>query len=331
MMKWGTYNGKAVERFVLTNAKETRVAVLTLGGIVQEFSVVRNGYRENMVVNFDSVEDYVKNPYQICKQIGRVAGRIKDGQFMLNGQTVNVPTNEGPNTLHGGDHGTSTQLFEGYQTADNEVTLTLRMKATTDGFPGDAVVSINYLLTDDDRLTLTYDVTAQDETVYDPTLHIYWQLPENLQDTELRLNALRHMVVDGAKLPTGELEPVSGAFDFTTTRSLSEAVQNLRQEQGQQGYDDGFNVEPSMTTPVAEITEHQRNLKVRVFSDRNGLIVFTADPKNGDHDAAGVYNSLATEPQTLPDALHHPEFGEIRLRAGERKTMRMAFQIVDAE
>ncbi|WP_405025781.1 aldose epimerase family protein [Ligilactobacillus sp. LYQ60] len=331
MMKWGTYDGKAVERFVLTNAKKTQVAVLTLGGIVQEFSVVRDGHRENMVVNFDSVEDYVKNPYQVCKQIGRVAGRIENGQFMISGQTVSVPTNEGPNTLHGGDHGTSTQLFEGYQTADNEVTLSLRMKAATDGFPGDAVVSINYLLTDDDRLTLTYDVTAQGDTVYDPTLHIYWQLPEGLQDTDLRLNALRHMVVDSAKLPTGELEPVRGAFDFTTTRSLSAAVGNLRQEQNQQGYDDGFNVEPSMITPIAEITEHKRNLKVQVFSDRNGLVIFTADPKNGNDDAEGIYNSLATEPQTLPDALHHPEFGEIRLRAGEHKTIRMAFQIVDAE
>ncbi|MFK5676578.1 aldose epimerase family protein [Ligilactobacillus sp. LYQ112] len=330
-MKWGTYDGKAVERFVLTNAKKTQVAVLTLGGIVQEFSVVRDGHRENMVVNFDSVEDYVKNPYQVCKQIGRVAGRIENGQFMISGQTVSVPTNEGPNTLHGGDHGTSTQLFEGYQTADNEVTLSLRMKAATDGFPGDAVVSINYLLTDDDRLTLTYDVTAQGDTVYDPTLHIYWQLPEGLQDTDLRLNALRHMVVDSAKLPTGELEPVRGAFDFTTTRSLSAAVGNLRQEQNQQGYDDGFNVEPSMITPIAEITEHKRNLKVQVFSDRNGLVIFTADPKNGNDDAEGIYNSLATEPQTLPDALHHPEFGEIRLRAGEHKTIRMAFQIVDAE
>jgi len=33
--------------------------------------------------------------------VGRVANRIKDGEFTLNGKTYQLPKNDGNNTLHG--------------------------------------------------------------------------------------------------------------------------------------------------------------------------------------------------------------------------------------
>ena len=112
-MKKEMYQGKEIERFTLTNANDTRVTILSLGGIIQEYSIMHNGQRENLVVNFDSAQEYADNPYQICKQIGRIAGRIKDARFELDGQEVQVPANENHNSLHGGDRGVGTQVFDG--------------------------------------------------------------------------------------------------------------------------------------------------------------------------------------------------------------------------
>src|SRR5699024_10251207 len=176
-MKKEMYQGKEIERFTLTNANDTRVTILSLGGIIQENSIMHNGQRENLVVNFDSAQEYADNPYQICKQIGRIAGRIKDARFELNGCEVQVPANENHNSLHGGDRGTRTQVFDWYQVASNEVTISLNLDLTVDGFPGSSTLMINYILHDIDRLDVTYDMTAQSATVYDPTIHIYWAPP----------------------------------------------------------------------------------------------------------------------------------------------------------
>ncbi|HFB0279052.1 TPA: hypothetical protein WNC96_001951, partial [Neisseria gonorrhoeae] len=44
------------------------------------------------------------------------------------------------------------------------------------------------------------------------------------------------------------------------------------------------------------------------------------------HDA-GVYDALATEAQTLPDSLHWPEFGNIRLNKGDTREATIAYGI----
>lgn len=316
-----------VESFTLVNQNNTSVVVLALGGIIQEFSIMNQGQRQNLVVNFEDANDYVTNPYQICKQIGRIAGRIKDGKFELDGKQVQVPANEGNNTLHGGEHGISTQIFEGYQVSDNEVVLSLNLKESKDGFPGGMTLMIDYLLHDDDRLDIQYDVTAMQATVFDPTVHIYWQLDQGLKNADLKINGDSLQEVDDEKIPTGNLNSVENtAFDFTKKRNLAEAINDLRNENHQKGFDNGYRVRPSMTNPVVELDETDKKVRIKVFSDRNGLVIFTADPKNADNDSQGIFNSLATEVQTLPDALHHSKFGEVRLNAGEHKTMKIAFQ-----
>ena len=37
--------------------------------------------------------------------VGRVANRIANGRFILDGKTYNTPVNDGPNSLHGGTKG----------------------------------------------------------------------------------------------------------------------------------------------------------------------------------------------------------------------------------
>ncbi|MBZ5718650.1 hypothetical protein LAZ26_13535, partial [Haemophilus influenzae] len=78
---------------MLSNRRGTRVCVLDLGGIVQEFSVLADGVRENLVVSFDDAASYADNPFQINKQIGRVAGRIRGAAFDINGRTYRVEAN----------------------------------------------------------------------------------------------------------------------------------------------------------------------------------------------------------------------------------------------
>ncbi|MBE2404355.1 galactose mutarotase, partial [Klebsiella pneumoniae] len=132
---FGLIDGRAVTGYVLSNRRGTRVCVLDLGGIVQEFSVLADGVRENLVVSFDDAASYADNPFQINKQIGRVAGRIRGAAFDINGRTYRVEANEGRNALHGGSHGLAVTRFNAVAADGRSVVLRSRLQQSADGYP----------------------------------------------------------------------------------------------------------------------------------------------------------------------------------------------------
>lgn len=49
--------------------------------------------------------DYTNNRTYFGATVGRVANRIGNGKFVIDGKEYNVPVNNGPNALHGGING----------------------------------------------------------------------------------------------------------------------------------------------------------------------------------------------------------------------------------
>ena len=66
---FGTLHGVPVVGYYLENARGTRVCVLNLGGIVQDYSLRTDNGRLPLVIGYDNAADYVQNPFQINKQI----------------------------------------------------------------------------------------------------------------------------------------------------------------------------------------------------------------------------------------------------------------------
>ncbi len=57
-------------------------------------------------------EFYPYNPFYFGATVGRVGGRIANGQFELEGKTYKLEQNDPPHHLHGGHHGLSDRLFD---------------------------------------------------------------------------------------------------------------------------------------------------------------------------------------------------------------------------
>ena len=66
----------------------------------------RNGKVEDVVCGFDSMLPYAtgQSPY-MGAVVGRVANRVHQAQFELDGQKYHLAANDGPNSLHGGKRG----------------------------------------------------------------------------------------------------------------------------------------------------------------------------------------------------------------------------------
>lgn len=100
-----TRTGRAVSQYTLNNAHGVTLKVITYGGIVTALEVPdRTGKVADIVLGFDSLADYEAHNGNIHfgALIGRYANRIAHGRFSLDGNTWQLPLNDGPSTLHGG-------------------------------------------------------------------------------------------------------------------------------------------------------------------------------------------------------------------------------------
>lgn len=321
---FGYIGNKEISKYILKNKQQTRVGILNLAGIIQEFSIVVNSKRKNLVVNFDTPDEYVENNFQICKQIGRVAGRIKGASFELDNMQYTVEANEGSNALHGGSHGLSTQILDAKITG-NTLILFTRLKHEVDGYPGDIDLEISYSLDDDNCLSVGYKAKAIGSTVFDPTVHVYWKLPQGLKNSKLVIPTGQHVETDMENIPTGNFD-TNEKYNLQKEKYLSNVIEELRSDEIA-GLDDIYKVDASDNKAVARLANMEDNINIDIFSNRNGLIVFTADPIDVANHDKGIYNTVATEAQTVSDSLHHPDFGDIRLYDGQEKNYEIKYKV----
>lgn len=106
-----------------------------------------SGKLDDVVLGYDSIEDYSNGTTYFGALVGRVANRIGDARFTLKGVVYHLSANDGNNTLHGGKTGFSEMIWtvEDYQ-ANSHITLNYNSPDGQYGFPGDVSVEVTYIL-----------------------------------------------------------------------------------------------------------------------------------------------------------------------------------------
>src|SRR5215475_13408531 len=111
-----TKDGQSVEIYTLTNANGVEARITTYGGIVVSLKTPdRAGKMDDIVLGFDTLDEYLKgNPF-FGALAGRYANRIAKGRFKLNGVEYKLAVNNGENHLHGGIKGFDKVVWTGRQ------------------------------------------------------------------------------------------------------------------------------------------------------------------------------------------------------------------------
>ena len=325
---------KEVTQICLINDKGVEVKFLTLGATWQEFLVPdENGTKKNLILGFDKPSDYWNNSLCACQSIGRVAGRINGGKAIVGGQEIQLPQNEKGNCLHGGGQGFNKQIWDykiHQQPGAVSVTMTYLAKEEVDGFPGDMTVAVTITLKNDNRLSIVYSgYDATKTTLFNPTNHVYFNLShqQNLNSHRLVLHSDTYLQTRDDLIPTGEKISLAGtAYDFNQSRNLGEAIEATG------GFDDAFLVEPSMISPILTLSDISGS-SINMYSDRNAIVMYTMNSidrgiyiSKDRGKEAEVYEGVALEAQTLPDAINHDGFGDITLSPGETKSYHIVFE-----
>ncbi|MCT3392440.1 aldose epimerase family protein [Lentilactobacillus hilgardii] len=325
--KFDDYQGHQIDKLTLSNANNVSISVITLGSTLYELNVPdKEGGVRNLVLNFEHSQDYFENPFYICMGIGRVGGRIADGQLVVDGKQTQLPQNEGTTTLHGGPDGFNTQIWQGEigkQDGNDVIIMHHLQKSEDDGLPGDMDATITYSLSDDNVVSMNFSAKSSEDTVFNPTQHTYFNLGKtsDIMSHQLKLNAIQALKLDDKKIPTKDRIDVEGTpYDFRKSKSLGDAI-NAMSNTKEKGFDDVFAVHPDAHNIIAELKDPDTNCSVAIESSRSGMILFTANSFTKDHmnfvRTNGVghpHEGVAMEPMILPKPGQEKDFSEMTIK-----------------
>nr|WP_287412426.1 aldose epimerase family protein [Pseudodesulfovibrio sp.] len=337
--RWGTLDdGTPVDLFTLTNSGGMEASIATYGGILTRLTAPdRDGNLADVTLGFDSLEEYVADPWYFGSLIGRVANRVSHACFALNGKSFELEENCGEHHLHGGSGGFHKQVWDGESVETDDGPGVLLRYVSPDqemGYPGRLECSAMYVLTAD-GLRLDFKATTDNPTVVNSTLHSYFNLSanpdENCLGHELCIPASRILETDASLIPTGRITDVASTpFDFMHPATIGSRIANNNDGRG---YDHYFVLDNSATTlrPAATVFEPVSGRGMEVWTTSPGVQFYSGDyipdllPGKG-RLVYGSHSGFCLEAQGFVDAPNQPGFPEVSLEKGQEFVQTILFK-----
>jgi len=320
---------------------------LPLGAIIQKFTV--NG--KNIVQGFPSAELYKQyNAPYFGETIGRIANRVSKAKINdLNGKSYQLPVNNGPNSLHGGNLGWGKREFEGPSTVDRngkEATFFKYVsKDGEEGYPGTVEVRVWYVQAKEEVdgaqqevLYIEYEAELVgdevEETAINMTNHSYFNLSggSTITGTEVNLITNKYQVVDDGGIPTGPIEEYPGV-SAKKTFTLGEKEPDI---------DDCFvaNTDPSSipidtrSLPLQKLASFyhpESKIHLEIHSTEPAFQFYTGKyidvPAVGDVPARGARAGFCVEPSRYVNAINVPEYKSMMtLKKGEKYGTKIVYR-----
>jgi aldose 1-epimerase len=321
-----------LEVYELKNKNGITLKVTNFGAKIMSLYVPdRNGNFTDVVLGYDSAQQYpTGNPY-FGAAIGRFGNRIAKGKFSLEGVEHRLAINNRDNALHGGLNGFhNIYWLANLDTAKSSIQFTYLSEDGEEGYPGNLFVTMSYTLSDENELIIDYSASTDKPTIVNLTHHSFFNLAGEGNGTilghQLMINAKQFTPVDGGLIPTGELRNVKGSpFDFTSMHAIGQLINNdddqLRKGNG---YDHNWvlNKKENELTLAAKVTEPISGRVIEVFTTEPGLQFYSGNFLDGHDVGKGgkkyeFRSAFCLEAQHFPDSPNHTNFPSTELQPEE--------------
>lgn len=303
--------------------------------LVSLFVPNNQGVKADVVLGFNTLDEWRTKETYFNAVIGRVANRIKNGKFTLDGKEYQLPVNNGTNSLHGGVSGFNEKVWEVVGQTAYSVTLHYRAMDGEEGYPGNMDVTVTYAVTRDNALRITYEATTNAPTLCGFTNHAYFNLAGEgsgrVDDHILQVLADEYTPFDDTACPTGEVLPVAGTpMDFREPVRVGDRIGDPFFAPGR-GIDNNFITRPATEKEraqnkkdpalrkVASVSADGRTMEVHTTAP--ALQVYTGNYVEQNIGKSGklydVQHAICLEAQNYPDAINHADFPSPILRPGQ--------------
>ncbi|CAF0956262.1 unnamed protein product [Adineta ricciae] len=318
-----TKNKNEIKKYTLSTSDGFEVSLISYGAAIQS---IRQPDKDNQIteitLGYDTLQEYVDGQSFFGATVGRVASRIKNGRFELDGKVYELDKSDSTKKhyLHGTFH---KRVWD--STTENGDTVVFKYQSPDgeSGFPGQVDCVVKYTLTNDHRLTLDFHATTTKPTPINITNHVYFNLAGDGSGTILdhlfEVSAEKYTPLDDELIPTGEIASVENTpFDFRKRTPIGERI-----NESFDGYDMMFVIEGEGKRSFSKLVHQPSGRAISIESTQKGLQLYTGNFLNGNHGRNGhvykKYGALCLETQNYTDCLNYqPMFPSSILHPGEK-------------
>lgn len=315
---------KPIQFYTIKSSGGLKVEISNLGAKITKLLIAGR----DVVLGFKTAEEWRTQETYFNAICGRVANRIKDGKFSIDGKQYQLPINNGTNSLHGGIEGFNAKLWEVTAQSAYEITLHYRAKNGEEGYPGNLDIWVTYTTTKDNVLRIHYEAKTDQPTLAAFTNHAYFNLAGEgsgrVDDHVLQVNADRYTPFDETACPTGEILPVEKTMmDFRKPVRIGDRIHDKFFVPGR-GIDNNWCLcDADAAKELRHAATLQANgLTMECWTTMKGLQVYTGNYIERHEGKSGTMydeqHAVCLEAQNWPDSVNHANFPNIVLRPNEK-------------
>ncbi|EDQ88964.1 uncharacterized protein MONBRDRAFT_8499 [Monosiga brevicollis MX1] len=324
--------GETVHIYTLTGAQGLVVKIMDYGAtIVSLLAPDESGAKADVVLGFATLADWeTKNVPYFGAVIGRVANRIAKGEMEVDGKTYTLAINNGPNHLHGGLRGFDKQVWQS-EIVENGVRFSLISPDGQENYPGECKVQVTYTVSEDNKLTLSYEFEVDKRCPVNITNHAYFNLAGaasgSVRDHKLTMPST-HVTEAIELIPTGKLLPVEieRGYDvnFVVQREDDSGL-CLAAEYVSAA------MSPFTSMPVfCFVWAFRLRLRDNPHMECGRGIAWLIPNRDVACGASRLpynpYQAFCLETQHFPDSVHRPEFPTVLREAGRKYTSQTVYE-----
>ncbi|SNS13873.1 aldose 1-epimerase [Anaerovirgula multivorans] len=321
---------REIKLITIKNNSNMEVKLINYGATIVELLVPdRNGTIENVILTYEEIEDYIKNPPYFGATLGRTSGRIANGLFMLEGEEYQLHKNFEINHGHGGSKGFTFQCWDYVVTEEPGKTIVefiYNSKDMEEGYPGNLNVRVTYTLTDGNQLLIEYEGETDKKTLCNLTNHSYFNLSGNYKrkvtQQYLRIKSNEFLELNKKVIPTGKLIDVNSTpMNFKEEKLIGKDIEsNYEQLTITNGYDHAWLL--SNEGNQIEMYDGDSGRKMVVSTTYPSVVIYTYNHPNNEklkyNMLGSKYDGICFETQYEPDGINHEKLNSAILDVGEK-------------
>lgn len=264
---------------------------------------------------------------------GRVANRIADAAFELDGVRHRLAANEGAHQRHGGPIGFDRANWTVREASASHVTMHHHSLDGDQGFPGALDVTASFDLSEDGELSIVYTARTTRPTHVNLVSHGYFNLSGGsgtIADHRLRIDAASFLAIDADQLPTERRSVRGTPLDFTEAQWIGRLIESDdEQARLSRGGNHTFCLDGVGMRPVAWLEHLGSGRTLTLSTDQPGLQLYAAGWLD---DPWHPHAALCLEAQAWPNACNRADFPSTRLDPGAlyRSEVRLRFGVAPA-
>ncbi len=300
--------GEKIYKYILEN-DSAKLTVMTFGATITSFEV----FGRDIIGGYDNIEDYVIDDSHQGATIGRVANRIANAEFTMDGVVYSLPKNDGNNCLHGGN-GFDRKVWEVLEASDEAITLVYTSPDGDEGFPAKLTVKVTFRLFET-SIGISYEAIPNGKTPIALTNHSYFNLDGfggTIYEHTAKIYAESYTEVNNELIPTKRHPALSGnALDLSKTKKIGDSFAL----DGFGGYDHNYVLKPEIFECLfgkelglcAEVCGG--GLMMKVYTDQPGIQFYSGNFLGGEPKFKGgtervLHGAFCLETQTEPDCIN---------------------------